>query len=123
MDGKLNPSPSPMSTFDFVDSSNLFDNSGDLSDGYASMPDLEDITDSSANEDDDVPSLKSFSETSEDEDDLYGDYKVPETSEKSVNIEEGYDSMPELIPDYDNLEDDDSEVGNFFRRVFGQRRR
>ena len=36
-------------------------------------------------------------------------------SEKSANIEEGYDSMPELIPDYDNLEDDDLKVGDFFR--------
>ena len=71
------------------------------------MPDLEDITDSSDDEEDNVPSLKSFSDSSEDENDLYGDYKVPE---KSVNIEEEYDSMPELIPDYD-----DSEVGDFSR--------
>ena len=50
MDSKLSPPPSPTSSFDFIDSSNLFDNTGDLSDGYKSMMDLED-----------VPSLKSFS--------------------------------------------------------------
>jgi hypothetical protein len=65
-------------------------------------PDLEDITDSSDNEEDDVPSLKLFLESSEDEDNLYGDYQVPEMSGESANIEEGYDSMPNLIPDYDN---------------------
>ena len=51
-------------------------------------------------------------DSSEDEDDLYSDYKVPE---KSVNVEEEYDSMPELIPDYDDSEDDNSEVGDFSR--------
>ena len=30
---------------------------------------------------------------------------VPEVSGKLVNLAEGYDLMPELIPDYDNLED------------------
>jgi hypothetical protein len=44
---------------------------------------------------------------------MYGHYKVPETSEKSVNVEEGYDLMPKLIPDYDDSENDDSENGNF----------
>ena len=48
----------------------------------------------------------------EDEDNLHGDYKVPE---KSVNVEEEYDSMPELIPDYDDSEDDISEAGDFSR--------
>ena len=76
------------------------------------MPDLEDVTDSSDDKEGDIPSS---SATSEDEDDLYSDYKVPERSEKSANIEEGYDSMPELIPDYENLEDDNSEDGNFSR--------
>ena len=74
------------------------------------MPDLGNVTDSSYDEEDNVPSLKSFSDSSEDEDDLYGDYKVPE---KSVNIEEEYDLMPKLIPDYDDLEDDNSEAGDF----------
>jgi hypothetical protein len=74
------------------------------------MPDLEDVTDSSNDKEDNIPSLKSFSDSSEDEDDLYGDYKVPE---KSVNIKEEYDSMPELILDYDYLEDDNLEVGDF----------
>ena len=59
-DGKSNSPPSPMSTFDFIDSSNIFNNSGDLSDNYKSMPDLEDITDSSDNKEDDIPLLKSF---------------------------------------------------------------
>jgi hypothetical protein len=77
MDNKLNSPPSPMSTFDFIDSSNIFDDSGDLSDDCELMPDLENVTDSSDDEDDDVPSLKSFSDSSEDEDDLYGNYKVP----------------------------------------------
>ena len=36
-----------MSTFDFIDTSDLFDDSGDLSDGYDLMLDLEDITNSS----------------------------------------------------------------------------
>ena len=121
MDSKLSPPPSPTSAFDFIDSSNLFDNTGDLSDGYKSMPDLDDITDSSDNEEDDIPLLKSFSDSSEDEDDLYGNYKVPETSGKSANIEEEYDSMPELKLDYDDLGDDDSEVGDFFKRVSGWR--
>ena len=49
-----------MSTFDFIDSSNIFNNSGDLSDNYKSMPDLEDITDSSDDKEDDIPLLKSF---------------------------------------------------------------
>ena len=74
------------------------------------MPDLEDITDSSDDEEDNIPLLKSFSDSSEDEDDLYDDYKVPG---KSVNVEEDYDSMPELTPDYDDSEDDNSEVGDF----------
>ena len=39
-----------MSTFDFIDTSNLFDNSGDWSDGYDIMLDLEDITNSSDDE-------------------------------------------------------------------------
>ena len=115
MDGKSSSPLSPTSTFDFIDSSDLFDNSGDLSDGYDLKPDLEDITDSSDNEEDDVPSLKLFLESSEDEDNLYGDYQVPEMSGESANIEEGYDSMPNLIPDYDNWKDDDSEDGNFSR--------
>ena len=54
--------------------------------------------------------LKSFSDSSEDEDNLYGNYKVPK---KSVNVEEEYDSMPELIPDYDDSEVNNSEVGDF----------
>ena len=91
-----------MSTLGFIGSSNFFDDSGDLSDGYDSMPDLEDVTDSSDYKENNVPLLKLFLETSEDEDDLYSEYKVPETSEQSANIEEGYDSMPELIPDYDD---------------------
>ena len=99
-----------MSTFDFIDPSDFFDNSGYLSDGSEGMPDIENITDSSDNEENDVPSLKSFSKTSEDEDDLYGDYKVLEGSGKSVNLKEGYNSMPELLSDYD-----DSEDGNFSR--------
>ena len=74
------------------------------------MPDLEDVTDSLDNKEDDIPLLKSFSDSSEDEDNLYGNYKVPE---KSVNVEEEYDSMPELIPDYDNSEVNNSEVGDF----------
>ena len=59
-DGKSNSPPSPMSTFDFIDSSNIFNNSGDLSDNYKSMPDLEDITGSSDDKEDDIPLLKSF---------------------------------------------------------------
>ena len=39
-----------MSTFDFIDTSNLFDNSGDWSDGYDIMLDLEDITNPSDDE-------------------------------------------------------------------------
>ena len=54
--------------------------------------------------------MQTFSDSSEDEDDLYGDYKVPE---KSVNIKEVYDSMPKLTPDYNDSEDDNSEVGDF----------
>ena len=77
------------------------------------MLNLEDITDSSDDEENDIPLLKSFSEASENEDNLYGDYKAPEVSEKSANLEEAYDSMPKLIPNYDNLEDDDLEDGNF----------
>ena len=88
-----------MSTFDFIDSSDFYNDSGDLLDNYKLMPDLEDITDSSDNKEDDIPLLKSFSDSSEDEDNLYGDYKVPE---KSANVEEGYDSVPKLIPDYDD---------------------
>jgi hypothetical protein len=38
------------------------------------MPDLEDVTDSSDNEENDTPLLKSFSESSEDEGGLYGDW-------------------------------------------------
>ena len=105
-DGKSNLPPSSTLTFDFVDSSDFGDNSGDLSDGSEGMPDLEDITDSSDDEENDVPLLKSFSETSENEDNLY--YKVPEVSVKSVNLKKGYNAMPKLIPDYDNSED-----GNF----------
>ena len=71
------------------------------------MPDPEDIADSSDDEEDDIPLLKSFSDSPEDEDDLYGNYKVPE---KSANIKEGYDSMPKLIPD---SEDDNLEFGEF----------
>ena len=71
-DGKSNSPASPTSTFEFIDSSDFYDDSGDLSD----------------DEEDNVPSLKSFSDSSEDEDDLYGDYKVPE---KSVNVEEKYE--------------------------------
>ena len=67
-DGKSNSALSPTSTFDFIDSSDLCDDSGDLSDGYNSMPDLGDVTDSSNNEENNIPSLKSFSETFEDED-------------------------------------------------------
>ena len=92
--GKSNSPPSPISTFDFIDSSNFFNDSGDLSDGSEEMLDLEDITDCSYNKEKDVPSLKLFSETSEDEDNLYGNYKIPEVSEKSANFEEAYDSMP-----------------------------
>ena len=109
MDDKINSPPSPTSTFDFIGSSDLCDDSGDLLDDNKSMLDLEDITDSSDDEEDNVPSLKSFSDNYEDEDDLYGDYKAPK---KSVNIE-GYDSMPKLILDYNNSEDDNSEVGDF----------
>ena len=29
-------------------------------------------------------------------------YRVPEVSGKSTNVEEGYDSMPKFIPDYDD---------------------
>ena len=78
MDSKSNSPPSPMSIFDFIDSSNFFNDSGDLLDDYKLMPDLEDVTDSSDDEEDDVPSLKSFPDSSEDEDNLYSDYKVPE---------------------------------------------
>ena len=85
-DGKSNSPPSPMSSFDFINSSDLFDNSGDLSDGSEGMPDLENITDSSDDEEIDGPLLKSFSETSEDEDNLYGDYRVPETSGNQQNL-------------------------------------
>ena len=60
-DGKSNSPPSPTSTFDFIDSSDLFDDSGDLSDGYDLMLDLEDITDSSDNKEDVIPLPKSFS--------------------------------------------------------------
>ena len=110
--GKSNSPPSPMSTFDFIDSSNFFDNSGDQSDNCELMPDPEDIADSSDDEEDNVPSLKSFSDSPEDEDDLYGNYKVPE---KSANIKEGYDLMPKLIPDYNDSEDDNLEFGDFSR--------
>ena len=106
IDGKSNSPPSATSIFDFIDSSNFFDNSGDLSDDCELILDLEDVTDSSDDEEDDVSLLKSFSDSSEGEDDLYGNYKVPG---KSANIEEGYDSMPKLIPDYNDLENDDSE--------------
>ena len=92
MDGKSNSPPSPMSTFEFIDSSDFYDNSGDLSDNHELMLDLEDVTDSSDDEEDNVPSLKSISDSSEYEDDLYGDYKDPE---KSVNIEEEYDRSEE----------------------------
>ena len=85
-DGKSNSPPSPMSTFDFIDSSNFFDNSGNLSDCYDSMLDVEDVTDSSDNKENNVPSLKSLSETSEDEDNPYGDYKVPEMSKESATL-------------------------------------
>ena len=64
------------------------------------MPDLEYITDSSYNEENNVPLPRSFLETSEDENDVYGNYKVLEASGKLVNLKEGYDSMPELMPDY-----------------------
>ena len=57
----VNQTDIPTSTFDFIDSSNFFNNSGDLSDDCESILDLEDITDSSDNEEDDVPSLKSVS--------------------------------------------------------------
>jgi hypothetical protein len=111
-DGKSNSSPSPTSTFDFIDSSNFSDDSGDLSNDHKLMPDLEDVTDSLDDKEDDIPLLKSFSDSSEDEDNLYGNYKVPE---KSVNVEEEYDSMPELIPDYNDAEVNNSEVGDFSR--------
>ena len=55
-------------------------------DDCESMLDLDDVTDSSDNKESNVPSLKSFSDSSEDEDDLYSNYKVPE---KSANIERG----------------------------------
>ena len=109
-DGKSNSPLSPTSTFEFIDSSDFYDDSGDLSDDHELMPDLEDVTNSSDDEEDDIPLLKSFSDSSEDEDDLYSDYKVPE---KLVNIEKEYDSMPELIPDYNDSEDDNSEVRDF----------
>ena len=109
-DSKSNSPPSPTSTFDFIDSSDIFNDSGDLLDNCELMPDLQDITDSSDDEEDNIPLLKSFSDSSEDEDGLYCDYKVPE---KSVNVEEEYDSMPELTPDYDDSEDNNSEVGDF----------
>ena len=57
-DGKSNSPPSSTSTFYFIDSSNLFDNSGDLSDSYDLKLNLEDITDSSDNKENDVPLLK-----------------------------------------------------------------
>ena len=92
----------------------FFDDSVDLSNGYESMLDMENVTDSSEDEEDNIPSLRSFSDSSEDEDDLYGDYKVPEMFKKSANVQKGYDSMLELVPDYDNLEDNDLEAGDFF---------
>ena len=55
-------------------------------DDCESMLDLDDVTDSSDNKESNVPSLKLFSDSSEDEDDLYSNYKVPETS---ANIERG----------------------------------
>ena len=58
IDGKSNSPPSPMSTFDFIDSSDILNNSGDLSDNCELMPDLEDVTDSSDDEDDDIPSAE-----------------------------------------------------------------
>ena len=45
-DGKSN-ALSPTSTFEFIDSSDFYDNSGDLSDDHELILDLEDITDSS----------------------------------------------------------------------------
>ena len=51
---------------------------------------------------------------------LYGNYKVPE---KLPNVEEGYDSMPKLIPDYDDSEDDNSEGWGIFQGISGQQGR
>ena len=53
-DSKSNSPPSPTSTFDFIDSSNFSDNSGDLSNNSKLMLDLEDITDSSDDDEDDI---------------------------------------------------------------------
>ena len=98
MDGKSSSPLSPMSTCDFIDSTNLFDNSGDMSDGYKSMMDLED-----------VPSLKSFSKVLKMRTTYMAIIRSQKCLENQQRLRRGMIQCPNS---YDDSEDDDSEVGD-----------
>ena len=113
---------SPTPSFDFIDPSDFFDDSGNLSDASEAMPGLVDVTDSSDDEIDDLPLLKSLSDSSDDEDNLYANYWGPEATGAPADDQEGYDSMPKLQEVSDSSDDEDSEAGDFLG-LFGPSRR
>ena len=88
------------------DFSNLPNDSRDLSSNSEAILTQEDASDDYQ---DDLPSLQPCPDSSDDEDDLYGDYFVPEASGTSQSFEDGYDSMPELEDVSDSSDSSDDE--------------
>jgi hypothetical protein len=100
------------SPVDSINPLDYFDDFGNLPDDSGVMPDLVDVTDSSDDEQDDIPPLKTINISSDNKDNLYAEYWGPEMTKDSLNNEGGYESMPELVEVSDSSDDKDSDAGS-----------